>query len=101
VPRTGVIGPFRIVSESALAAGIRRIEAITSVEAERMINEKLGQAGCPQRLVEEPFGHREQAVEKLVEQHASMGKELEKFAKEKVKGSPPHCPRTPSPTAKG
>ncbi len=54
VPRTGVIGPFRIVSESALAAGIRRIEAITSVEAERMINEKLAKLEAIERPAEEP-----------------------------------------------
>jgi alanyl-tRNA synthetase len=84
VPRTSAIGPFRIVSESALAAGIRRIEAITSVEAERMINEKLAKLDALNALLKNP-ADIVQAVERLMEQHAAMGKELEKFAREKVK----------------
>ena len=40
VLRTSVIGPFKIVSEGALAAGIRRIEAVTSEAAERIVQEK-------------------------------------------------------------
>ncbi len=85
VPRTGTIGPFRIVSESALAAGIRRIEAITSVEAERMINEKLDKLEAINALLKNPVDVVG-AVKKLMDQHSTMAKELEKFAKEKVKG---------------
>ena len=100
VPRTGVIGPFRIVSESALAAGIRRIEAITSLEAERMINEKLAKLEALNALLKNP-SDIVQAVEKLMEQHASMGKELEKFAKEKVKGLATSLPANAKPNSKG
>ena len=39
VRRTGDIGYFRIVGESAVAAGVRRIEAVTGVSAEAMVAE--------------------------------------------------------------
>ena len=100
VPRTGVIGPFRIVSESALAAGIRRIEAITSVEAERMINEKLAKLEAIGTLLKNPVD-LVQAVEKLVEQNAAMTKELEKVAKERVKSLATSIPAQAKANAKG
>jgi alanyl-tRNA synthetase len=100
VPRTGTIGPFRIISEGALAAGIRRIEAITSVEAERMINEKLAKLDALNALLKNP-ADIVQAVEKLMEQHAIMSKELEKFAKEKVKGLAASLPANAKPNSKG
>ncbi len=100
VPRTGVIGPFRIVSESALAAGIRRIEAITSVEAERMINEKLAKLEAIEELLKRP-ADVVAAVQKLVEQNASLTKELEKVAKEKVKRYATSIPAKATVNSKG
>ncbi len=100
VPRTGVIGPFRIVSEGALAAGIRRIEAITSVGAERMINEKLDKLEAISALLKNP-ADPVQAVQKLVEQNAALTKEVEKAAKEKVKGLASELPARASTNSKG
>jgi alanyl-tRNA synthetase len=100
VPRTGVIGPFRIMSESALAAGIRRIEAITSVEAERMINDKLAKLEAIEALLKNP-ADVVAAVQKLAEQNASLTKELEKAAKEKVKRYATSIPAKATANSKG
>jgi len=100
VPRTGIIGPFRIVSESALAAGVRRIEAITSVEAERVINEKLARLDAISALLKNP-ADVVAAVEKLVEQNAALGKEVEKAAKERVRGYAASLPAKAKANSKG
>ena len=51
VPRTGEIGSLRIMSEGALAAGIRRPEAITSTAAENFVNERIAKLDAVSALM--------------------------------------------------
>jgi alanyl-tRNA synthetase len=63
VNETGIIGPFLLISEGSVAAGIRRIEAFTGREALRMIR---AQRASLQRLAGE-LGGTPDAVEERVE----------------------------------
>ncbi|MGV9011470.1 MAG: alanine--tRNA ligase [Flavobacteriales bacterium] len=83
VPRTGEIGALRIVSEGALAAGIRRIEAITSEAAEQFVEARLDTLEKLQHLLKEPKD-AVAALQALIEQNNALAKELEKAAMEKV-----------------
>ncbi len=82
-PRTGEIGDLRIVAEGALAAGIRRIEAITSEAAEAYVQQRLHTLEGLQDLLKHPADITA-AVKQLLDQNAAMAKELEKAAHEKV-----------------
>jgi alanyl-tRNA synthetase len=83
VPRTGEIGALRIVQEGALAAGIRRIEAITSEAAEQFVEARLEMLEKLQHLLSDPKDALA-ALQALIEQNSALTKELEKAALEKV-----------------
>lgn len=85
VPATGMIGFFKIVSESAVQAGVRRIEAITGVGALNYIFEladnfkELREAlNNPKSVVTTVLG--------LLEENTKLKKEVEKGLVEKIKG---------------
>lgn len=84
VEATGQIGFFKIVSESAIAAGIRRIEAITAGKAEQYINEQLN---LLKEIASQIKGSKNliQDVRNLVQQNALLNKRLEAFEKEGLK----------------
>ncbi len=78
VRATGNIGIVKIVSEGAIAAGIRRIEAVTASKAEEYINEKL-KVNDEIALILDSKGSISESVEKLVAENKSLRKSVEKF----------------------
>jgi alanyl-tRNA synthetase len=85
VSRTGEIGPFRIISESAVAAGIRRIEAISSKAAEEKLKGESELLDRLRELLKNPKDP-EKALTDLLEQNRALLKENETLLREKAKG---------------
>jgi alanyl-tRNA synthetase len=78
VRATGNIGIVKIVSEGAIAAGIRRIEAVTASKAEEYINEKL-KVNDEIAAILDSKGSIAESVEKLVAENKALRKSVEKF----------------------
>ena len=79
---TGNIGMFKIVSEGAIAAGIRRIEAITGEAVEQYLDEQLDLIGHLRECVKSP--DLVKAVTSLNEQNSALKKEVEHLMQEKA-----------------
>ena len=79
---TGKIGMFKIVSEGAIAAGIRRIEAITGEAVEQYLDEQLDMIGRLRECVKSP--DLVKAVTSLNEQNSALKKEVEHLMQEKA-----------------
>ncbi|MBD1362263.1 alanine--tRNA ligase [Mucilaginibacter sp. ZT4R22] len=85
VKATGQIGYFKIVSESAVAAGVRRIEAITGIAAENYINEQTKLVQQVKELLKNPKDIGK-SIESLLEENNRLKKEIEKSVLEKSSG---------------
>ena len=85
VKATGQISYFKIISESAVAAGVRRIEAITGVAVENYINEQTHLVQQLKDLLKNPKDITK-SVESLLEENAKLKKEIEKSVLEKSSG---------------
>ena len=85
VPATGQIGYFKIISESAVAAGVRRIEAITAFKAEQFISEQNQLVNTLKELLKNPKDIAK-SVESLLEENSRLNKEIEKSFSEKASG---------------
>jgi alanyl-tRNA synthetase len=85
VQNTGMIGSFRIVGEGAIAAGMRRIEAVTAAAAERYADEQQEQIMA---LTDMFKGTKDLAasIAKLQEDNAAMKATVEQLQKEKAAG---------------
>jgi len=84
VEATGQIGHFKITSESAIAAGIRRIEAITSVKAEEYFESQVDALDQIKELLKNP-ADVVKSVTALVEENHDLQKQVQLFMKEKAK----------------
>ncbi len=83
VKASGEIGLFKITGESAVAAGVRRIEAITADGAEQFINDQLDALEKIKEIVNHP-GDIVKGVTSLVEANESLKKQLAQFQNEKA-----------------
>ena len=75
---TGSIGMFKIISESSVAAGIRRIEAKTGIECEEMMYALEDSIKAIRSLFNNAKDLRG-VIEKYIEEHDSMKKSIESF----------------------
>ncbi len=82
---TGHIGSFRIVSESAIAAGMRRIEAVTGGGAERYVDAMQDQLEDAKMLLKNPKDLAS-AIQRLQDENAELRSQIAAFQKEKVAG---------------
>ena len=83
VNSTGEIGLFKITAEGSVAAGIRRIDAITSDTAEAYYKERAVQFEELSVMFKKPK-NLVQTVQDLVAKNASLQKQIEKLEKEKA-----------------
>jgi len=80
---TGNIGYFQITGESAIAAGIRRIEAVTGAQAE-MHSEAAQEALRTAKAFFNNIPDLAGAIQKLINENAEYKKQAEAFAKQKA-----------------
>jgi alanyl-tRNA synthetase len=83
VDNTNQIGVFKLVSESAVAAGIRRIEAITGASAMAYYKQKAGQLEQIEALLKKP-ADIVKAIEELQGKTLTLQKEIERLGKEQA-----------------
>ncbi|MBC6491620.1 alanine--tRNA ligase [Flavihumibacter stibioxidans] len=76
VVATGELGFFRITSESAVAAGVRRVEAVSGASAETWLNDQLSLLQSVKESLKNP---REllKAIDNTLAENASLKKHIE------------------------
>ena len=81
VERTGDIGAFKIVTESALASGVRRIEAITGNAVIDLIHEQESIINNLKDLLKTSVDQIPERIDSILNEKKLMGKELSEFKK--------------------
>ncbi len=83
VPATGNIGLFKIIAESSVAAGVRRIEAVTAQEAEKLVRHELNLLDQVRALLKNPKDIVT-ATKALQEERHQLEKKLERLYQEQA-----------------
>ncbi len=83
IPATGMIGSLRIVGESSVAAGVRRIEAVTAEAAEEytfVLQDSIREL----RAMFNNVPNLALTIRKAIEENAELKKQVNDYVKEKV-----------------
>ncbi len=84
--RTGDIGLFKILSESGLAAGVRRIEATTGLNALAHLRQVESELAETASLLKAPVPQVHARVERLIEQQKETQREIERLKRALMSG---------------
>jgi alanyl-tRNA synthetase/REP element-mobilizing transposase RayT len=84
---TGEIGLFRIVSEAAVAAGVRRIEAVSGLTAYGLANEQLQLIRSIAGKINSPVGELDKKIESLLAHQKELEKQLKSAQQREAAGS--------------
>ncbi len=82
IPATGMIGSLRVIGESSIAAGVRRIEAVTAEGAEPFVYAQQDLIRELRALMNH-MPNLAQAMKKSIEENAEMKKQIEDYIREK------------------
>lgn len=82
IPATGMIGSLRVIGESSIAAGVRRIEAVTAEGAEQFVYTQQDLIRELRALMNH-MPNLAQAMKKSIEENAEMKKQIEDYIREK------------------
>ncbi len=85
VPATGQIGLFVVTSESAISAGVRRIEAITGEKAEAFFKKQQDELSEVKAILNNTQNLKK-TVEELVAQNSKLQKQIEEFERQAAAG---------------
>ena len=83
IPATGMIGAFRIIGESSIAAGVRRIEAVTAEGAEAFLYEQQDTIREIRSMLNN-MPNVTQAIKKSIDENAELKKQVEAYMKAKA-----------------
>jgi alanyl-tRNA synthetase len=83
---TGEIGLFRIVGENAIAAGVRRIEAVAGLSAYDVANQQLQLIKSIAGKINSPVHELEKKVEALLAQQKDLEKQLKAASQREAAG---------------
>lgn len=84
ITATGNIGYFRITKESSIAAGVRRIEAVTGEEAEGFARQSEDALSDLANLLKTPVPKLQEKIDRLVEDNKMLAQELKQAKKGQV-----------------
>lgn len=82
IPNTGMIGVFTILSETAVAAGVRRIEALTGSAAIQYLADKVSQSKKVMELLKTKDAIK--AIEKLLDEKTALEHKIESFEAKEI-----------------